>query len=57
MQRKQLSTAIELVISSSPSQAESVEAEILEDYEKLNEKCDKVITKIKVRKEKKNGKK
>jgi hypothetical protein len=57
MQRKQLSTAIEMVISSIPSQTENVESEILEDYEKLNEKCDKVITKIKVRKEKKNEKK
>lgn len=56
MQRKQLSTAIETVILSLPSQ-EGVETEILEDYEKLNEKCDQVITKIKVRKDKKSGKK
>jgi len=55
MQRKQLSTAIETVILSIPSQ-DGVETEILEDYEKLNEKCDKVITKIKIRKDK-NGKK
>lgn len=57
MQRKQLSAAIEMVILNTPSQTDSVETEILEDYEKLNEKCDKVITKIKVRKEKKSGKK
>lgn len=57
MQRKQLSTAINTIILSEPSHIDGVEVEILEDYEKLNEKCDQVISKIKVRKEKKTGKK
>lgn len=33
-----------------------VEEQTINDYKKLNDKCDIVITKIKVRKEKKNKK-
>ena len=32
---------------------EQVQDNIIEDYKKLNEKCDDIITKIKIRKEKK----
>ena len=40
-----------------PINIEEVELETLEDYKSLNEKCDKVIVKIKSRKASKKGKK
>lgn len=54
MQRKQLSTAIEVILTNPPE--DIIESELLEGYEELNEKCDLVIIKIKKRKNK-NGKK
>lgn len=40
-----------------PLNAEEIELETLEEYKSLNEKCDKVIIKIKSRKASKKGKK
>jgi hypothetical protein len=47
--RKQLSHVIDKIITSTES---TVRKDIIEDYKELNEKCDQVISKIKVRKEK-----
>jgi len=56
MYRKQLSSVIDKIIQIDASEAEEVKPELLDDYKKLNEKCDDVITKIKTRKSKKEKK-
>lgn len=48
--RKQLATVIEQVLTSEQEQVSEVEAATIDEYKKLNEKCDTVITKIKNRK-------
>ena len=49
MYRKQLSSIIASVILKE-EELEEVKQEIIEDYKKLNDKCDHVISKIKIRK-------
>ena len=44
--RKQINTAVSSVINESAD----IDKFIVEDYEKLNQKCEEVIKKIKVRK-------
>jgi hypothetical protein len=44
--RKQINTAVSSVINESAD----IDKFIVEDYEKLNEKCEEVIKKIKIRK-------
>lgn len=57
MTRQQLSAALnEIIISSEPLSIEDLEESTVEDYKKLNEKCDKVMSKIKGRKDKKSKK-
>lgn len=51
MYRKQLSSIIASVIQTD-RELEEVKQEIIEDYQKLNEKCDHIISKIKTRKNK-----
>jgi galactitol-specific phosphotransferase system IIB component len=53
--RKQLAEVIENIITTEEVEAE-IEAAIVEDYKKLNDKCDIVISKIKSRKGKNKGK-
>ena len=51
--RKQLATVIDQIITSEQEKVAEVEASTIDEYKKLNEKCDTVITKIKTRKGKK----
>lgn len=51
--RKQLATVIDTIITSEQEKVAEVEASTIDEYKKLNEKCDDVITKIKTRKGKK----
>jgi hypothetical protein len=51
--RKQLATVIDQIVTS--EKVEEVETSTIDEYKKLNEKCDTVITKIKTRKGKKNS--
>lgn len=53
--RKQLASVIDQIITSEQEQVSEVEASTIDEYKKLNEKCDTVITKIKTRKGKKNS--
>lgn len=53
--RKRLATVIDQIITSEQEQVKEVEASTIDEYKKLNEKCDTVITKIKNRKGKKNS--
>ena len=54
--RKRLATVIEQVLTSEQEQVSEVESSTIDEYKKLNEKCDTVITKIKNRKKgKKNS--
>ena len=51
--RKQLATVIDYILTSEKEQLEEVEASTVDDYKKLNDKCDEIIGKIKTRKSKK----
>jgi hypothetical protein len=51
--RKQLANVIDQILTSEKEQLEEVEASTVDDYKKLNDKCDAVIVKIKKRKGKK----
>lgn len=51
---RQTSAAVsEAIVISEPLPIEDLEEATVEDYKKLNDKCDKVMSKIKGRKEKK----
>lgn len=50
-QRKQINSKLEKVLIATEASS-SVEVEVIDEYKKLNEKCDIVITKIKTRKAK-----
>ena len=51
--RKQLANVIDQILTSEKEQLEEVDASTVDDYKKLNDKCDVVIGKIKKRKGKK----
>lgn len=53
--RKRLASVIDQILTTEKEQVSEVEASTIDEYKKLNEKCDTVITKIKTRKGKKNG--
>ena len=53
--RKQLAKVIDQIITSEQEEVSEVETATIDEYKKLNEKCDTVITKIKNRKGKKNS--
>jgi hypothetical protein len=48
--RKRLANVIDQILTSEKEQLEEVEASTVDDYKKLNDKCDAVIGKIKKRK-------
>jgi hypothetical protein len=50
MQRKQLNTALNIILADEPETLPEVEEQIVDDYKKLGEKVDTVISKIKDRK-------
>lgn len=50
MQRKQLNTAIDMILVEAPEDLPPVEEQIVDEYKKLGEKVDTVISKIKDRK-------
>lgn len=53
MQRKQLNTALDIILAdAAPEDLPQVEEQIVDDYKKLGEKVDTVISKIKDRKKK-----
>jgi len=52
--RKRLANVIDQILTSEQEKLETVEVSTVEDYKKLNDKCDAVIVKIKKRKGKKN---
>lgn len=52
--RKQLAQVIDKVLEADTD--ENVESTLVEEYKKLNGKCDDVISKIKIRKSKKAAK-
>ena len=54
--RKQLANVIDQILTSE-QEIEILERNTVDDYKKLNDKCDVVIEKIKARKSKKNCKK
>jgi hypothetical protein len=54
--RKRLAEVIDQILTVETTQKESVEASTVDEYKKLNDKCDAVIGKIKNRKSKKNCK-
>lgn len=54
--RKRLANVIDQILTSEKEQLEEVEATIVDDYKKLNDKCDNTITNIKTRKSKKTKK-
>jgi len=51
--RKRLANVIDQILTSEQEKLETVEVSTVEDYKKLNDKCDAVIVKIKKRKGKK----
>lgn len=51
--RKRLANVIDQILTSEEEQLEEVEPSTVDDYKKLNDKCDVVIGKIKNRKGKK----
>ena len=51
--RKRLANVIEQILTSEQDRLEEVEVATVDDYKKLNDKCDAVIGKIKSRKGKK----
>lgn len=53
--RKRLASVIDQIITSEEENLTEVEATTIDEYKKLNEKCDTVITKIRSRKGKKNS--
>ena len=50
--RKQLANVIEDIIVSEHLDIEDINADTIQEYKSLNEKCDQVISKIKKRKSK-----
>ncbi len=52
--RKQLANVIDQILTSE-QEVETIERTTVEEYKKLNEKCDVVIEKIKARKSKKKN--
>ena len=52
--RKRLANVIDQILTSEEEQLEEVESSTVDDYKKLNDKCDKVMGKYKNRKGKKN---
>lgn len=56
MSRNQLSRIMSNVILTESIHIEDIGDTILSEYQKLNDKCDTIINKIKDRKEKKNKK-
>lgn len=55
--RKRLANVIDQIITSEKDELEEVETSIVEDYKKLNDKCDAVKAKISERKKLKKSKK
>ncbi len=53
--RKQLAKVIDQILTTEQEQVEELETTTVDDYKKLNEKCDAVIGKIKNRKGKKTS--
>lgn len=53
MSRKRILATSEALVYTDPLPIEDLEETTVEDYKTLNEKCDKVIVKIKNRKERK----
>jgi hypothetical protein len=53
MSRKRILATSEAIVYTDPLPIEDLEETTVEDYKTLNEKCDKVIVKIKSRKERK----
>ncbi len=51
--RKRLASVIDQILTTEQEKFEEVEASTVDDYKKLNDKCDAVIGKIKSRKGKK----
>ena len=51
--RKRLANVIDQILTSEQEKLDAVEVSTVEDYKKLNDKCDAVIVKIKKRKGKK----
>lgn len=52
MPRKRSLASAEAIIITEPVPMEDLEETVVEDYKKLNEKCDKAMSKIKDRKKK-----
>jgi len=57
MQRKQLNTALDVILAETPEDLPQVEEQIVDEYKKLGEKVDIVISKIKTRKNNRKSKK
>lgn len=57
MQRKQLNSALNLILTETTEELPPVEEQIVDDYKKLGEKVDNVISKIKDRKSSRKKKK
>ena len=55
--RSSVAVASEAIVINEPLPLEDLQETTVEDYKKLNEKVDKVMSKIKVRKERKQIKK
>ena len=56
MSRKQLALVINEIIETDPTIEQDIEPVVVEDYKRLSEKCDAVITKINKRKKRKTQK-
>lgn len=56
MPRRQLNTVAAEIVVTEPLPLEDLEDATVEEYKKLNDKCDQVISKIKGRKERKRKK-
>jgi hypothetical protein len=54
--RKRLAKVIDQILTSEQEQLEELETTTVDDYKKLNDKCDAVIGKIKNRKSNKTAK-
>lgn len=55
--RKRLANVIDQILTSEKEELEELETATVDEYKKLNDKCDAVIVKIKNRKSKKTTKK
>lgn len=55
MSRKQLAQVIDEIIDAEPNIEKEIAPVVVEEYKKLNDKCDVVINKIKTRKRKKKN--